>query len=571
MPAEAPDAAGPAEAGRRSSPDTTARPRPPGIISVDDDPPVLDAVVSDLRARYGDRHRIIGAVSGEEALTVAEQMARRGDELALVIADQRMPGMAGTALLAAVKELHPHARTVLLTAYADTDAAIAAINEIRLDQYIMKPWDPPEERLYPVIDELLEEWHATRPRPDAGLRAVGDRWSAASHRLRDYLARSQVPFRWVDIEHPDAGPLLAAVPEGTRPPLLVLEDGRVLSDPTPAQVADVLHLSERPEIDFHDLVIVGAGPAGLAAAVYGGSEGLRTVVVEAEAPGGQAGLSSRIENYLGFPSGVSGSELARRALAQARRFGTTVMLPHRAVRVRREDPYRVVVLGDGSEVHCSAVILATGVEYRRLEAPGVEELTGSGVYYGAAATEAVAMKGHRVVVVGGANSAGQAAAYLARFAREVVVVARSASLGDRMSRYLADELEATDNVRVMTGARLVAAEGDHRLEQVVVAGPDDRRHEIEAAGMFVFIGAQPGTEWLVPDIALDGGGFVLTGPGLKPDRWPLARDPFLLETSIPGVFAVGDLRSRSVKRIASAVGEGSVAVQFVHEILAGGS
>jgi thioredoxin reductase (NADPH) len=544
---------------------------PPVIVAVDDDPQVLDAVATDLRTRYGSRYRVVAVPGGAEALAAIERTTRRGGQVALVVADQRMPDVTGTALLVAAKRLQPHLRSVLLTAYADTDAAITAINDVALDHYIVKPWDPPEEHLYPVLDELLEEWHATRPRPDAGLRLLGDRWSAASHRLRDYLARNQVPFRWVDVDHREAAPLLDAVgATGARLPVLVLEDGEVLEDPAPADIAARLALAQRPEVDHHDLVVIGAGPAGLAAAVYGATEGLRTVVVEAEAPGGQAALSSRIENYLGFPNGISGSELARRAFAQARRFGSTLVAPHRAVGIRPEDPYRVVLLDDGTELHCGAVVIATGVQYRRLDAPGVEELTGAGLYYGAASTEAAAMVGGRVIVVGGANSAGQAALHLASFADEVVIVVRAGALGERMSSYLVDRIDASGTIDVRTRSRIAGVGGDGRVEQVRLARADGGEDVIDAVGMFIFIGAQPRTTWLGEAVATDAHGFVRTGPALRPDRWALDRDPFLLETSMPGVFAVGDVRAASVKRVASAVGEGSVAVQFVHQVLRGG-
>jgi thioredoxin reductase (NADPH) len=542
------------------------RHRPPTILSVDDDLPVLEAIGGDLRSRYGGSYRVVTASSAADALRVVERLRLRGDALALVVADQRMPGASGTDLIRAAKQSFPGLRSILLTAYADTDAAITAINEVDLDHYVLKPWHPPEERLYPVLDELLEEWHASRPPLEGGLRLVGDRWSAASHQLRDFLARNLVPFRWVEVGTREARQLVAAAPDGAALPLLVLEDGTALPDPQPADVARTLGLSGTPDVEFHDLVVVGAGPSGLAAAVYAGSEGLSTVVVEAEAPGGQAGLSSRIENYLGFPGGVSGAELTRRAHAQARRFGSIVLAPHRAVGVRRLDPYRAVLLADGRELHCSAVVLATGVQYRRLEAPGVDRLTGAGVYYGAASTEAAAMKGERVVVVGGANSAGQAALHLSRFATEVVVAVRAGALTEKMSAYLVQRLEATGNVRIVTRAKVTSAEGERRLEAVYLTTPGGSER-VEAAGMFVFVGAQPGNEWLAGDVARDDRGFVLTGPDLRPDLWPLDRDPYLLETSMPAVFAVGDVRAQSVKRIASAVGEGSIAVQFVHQVL----
>lgn len=543
--------------------------RPPILLAVDDDAAVLEAVVADLRTRYGGTYRILRAGSGREALEAVERATRRGDQLAAVVADQRMPGMSGTEFLAEAKHLQPRLRSVLLTAYADTDAAIEAINKVSLDHYVMKPWDPPEEHLYPVLDELLEEWQATRPRPDTGLRLVGERWSAASQRLRDYLARNQVHFRWVDVEGPEAEPLVAAAPAGSPLPLLVLEDGTVLADPEPARVAEALRLSARPEVDYYDLVVVGAGPAGLAAAVYGGSEGLRTALVEAEAPGGQAGLSSLIENYLGFPAGVSGAELTRRALAQARRFGTIVVSPHDARQIIDRHPQHVVVLDDGSELHCGAVILATGVQYRRLDVPGADELTGAGVYYGATSFEPGAWKDHRVIVVGGANSAGQAAIHLSRTASEVVIVHRRDDLGERMSRYLVDRIGRTPNISVRARTAVDAVYGDGRLSGVSLRGPDGTVEKLDATGMFVFIGAQPRTAWLGDGIVTDEHGFVVTGPALKPDRWSMERDPFLLETSRPGVFAVGDVRSASLKRVASAVGEGSAAVQFVHAVLRG--
>jgi thioredoxin reductase (NADPH) len=542
--------------------------RPPTILSVDDEPAVLDAVVADLRERYGERYRVTGAASGADAVAIVEHLTRRGDELALVVADQRMPGMSGVELLAAVKGLQPRLRSILLTAYADTDAAIAAINEVDLDHYITKPWDPPAERLYPVTDELLEAWEATRPPQMGGVRVVGDRWSPGSHELRDFLARNLVPFRWLDVDSTEGSSLAAA--SGASPlPLLVLEDGRVLAAPDRAQVAAALGTATQPEVEVYDLVVVGAGPSGLAAAVYGGSEGLRSLVVEAEAPGGQAALSSSIENYLGFPSGIAGAELTRRALAQARRFGVSVVSPRRAVRLQRADPYRLVELDDGTQVHASTVIVASGVQYRRLEVEGIDALTGAGVYYGAASTEAAAMQDERVLVIGGANSAGQAAMHLANFAAEVHIVVRGRSLRDRMSSYLVDRIEAEPSVRVRTGSQVTRVAGDGRLEQVEIEDATGDRARLDVTGMFVFIGAHPRTEWLGEQVVTDDRGFVVTGRDLTPDRWALERDPFLLETSVPGVFAVGDVRAASVKRVASAVGEGSVAVQFVHEVLRG--
>ena len=539
----------------------------PLLVGVDDDPPVLEAVVADLRARYGHSYRIVGAGSGPDAMEVVERATRRGTPVAVMVADQRMPGQTGTELLAAAKRLQPHMRSVLLTAYADTDAAIAAINEVSLDHYILKPWDPPDEHLYPVIDELLEDWNATRPRPDIGIRLVGERWSAETHRLREYLARNLVPFRWVDADLPDAEPLLAAAGSAPALPLLILDDGRVLADPSPVVVAEALGLSGTPEVDYYDLIVVGAGPAGLAAAVYGGSEGLRTLIIEAEAPGGQAALSSRIENYLGFPGGVSGAELARRALAQARRFGSVLVSPRSAVRLKDAYPHHIVFLDDGHEVHCRSVILAMGVQYQRLDAAGIDELTGAGVYYGASAFQPDAWKGEHVVIVGGANSAGQAALHLAQTADRVTVVVRAASLDERMSRYLVDRIQRRDNVVTRTGSKVAAVRGRERLSTVVLEATDGTTEELSAAGLFVFIGARPRTAWLDGQVVRDQHGFLVTGPQLKPDHWSLDRDPYLLETSRPGVFAVGDVRAASMKRVASAVGEGSAAVQSVHAVL----
>lgn len=549
--------------------DAPPRPVVPLLVSVDDDAPVLEAVVADLRARYGHSYRIVGAGSGPDAMEIVERATRRGTPVAVMVADQRMPVQTGTDLLAAAKRLQPHMRSVLLTAYADTDAAIAAINEVSLDHYILKPWDPPDQHLYPVIDELLEEWNATRPRPESGIRLIGERWTAESHRLREYLARNLVPFRWVDADLPEAGALLAAA--GTAPtlPVLLLDDGRVLIDPSPVEVAEALGLSGTPDVDYHDLIVVGAGPAGLAAAVYGGSEGLRTLIIEAEAPGGQAALSSRIENYLGFPRGVSGAELARRALAQARRFGSVLVSPRRAVRLKDAYPQHMVVLDDGREVLCGSVILATGVQYRRLDAAGADELTGAGVYYGASSFEPDAWKGENVVIVGGANSAGQAALHLAQRAERVVIVVRADSLDERMSRYLIDRIDRTDNIVTRTRTRVAAVSGRDRLSAVLLESTDGSTEELTAAGLFVFIGARPRTDWLDGQVIRDQHGFVITGPQLKPDYWSLERDPYLLETSRPGVFAVGDVRSMSMKRVASAVGEGSAAVQSVHAVLRG--
>jgi thioredoxin reductase (NADPH) len=541
----------------------------PSILVVDDDADVLRAVEGDVRRRYARDYRVVPAPSGEAGLEVLRRLRRRGDPVALIVSDQRMPGMAGTAFMAAARETYPDARRVLLTAYADTDAAIDAINRAGVDHYILKPWDPPTDTLYPVLDDLLEEWQATTRRPAAGLRVIGDRWSSAAHRMRDFLSRNQVPFRWLDAEHSvEAAQLLGSL-ERPRLPVVIFEDGTVLQDPEPAAVGAAIGMPGRVEAPYVDLVVVGAGPAGLAAAVYGASEGLTTAVVEAEAPGGQAGTSSRIENYLGFPNGVAGAELARRALAQARRFGASIVSPRAVVRLQRADPYRVVELDDGSAVRSRAVIVATGVQYRTLEADGAEALHGRGVYYGAAGSEAEGVRDEHVVVVGGANSAGQAAVHLARFAQRVTMVVRAADLRLRMSAYLVEQVRALPNVDVRLESHVVAVEGDERLDHVRLRGPGGEER-LTASAVFVFIGAHPRTEWLDGVVARDRQGFLETGAALvAAGRWSLDRDPYLLETSVPAVFAVGDVRARSVKRVASAVGEGSVAVQFVHACLAG--
>lgn len=545
-------------------------PPKPVLLAVDDDEQVLRAVATDLRARYGRDYRIMRAPSGEAALGLLDELRLRSEPVALLLVDQRMPGLSGTGFLLRAAELVPDARRVLLTAYADIDAAISAINDVKLDHYVTKPWDPPEDRLYPALDDLLEEWQARAARPQAGIRLVGDRWSAASHRLRDFLARNHVPFRWLEIGHsPEAAQLLAAAP-GEALPLLVLEDGTALADPALPGVATAIGLTPDAGTDFVDVVIVGAGPAGLAAAVYATSEGLSVALVESDAPGGQAALSSRIENYLGFPAGISGAELTRRATTQARRFGTTIVSPRTVRRLVRADPYRLVELDDGSELRCSSVVIATGVQYRRLDAPGVDRLSGRGIYYGAASTEAAAMAGGHVLVVGGANSAGQAAVHLSGFADAVTVLVRGDGLEKAMSSYLVEQVRALPNITVRTRTRVAKAHGEQRLEAVSVRNGSGAVERLPAAGMFVFTGAQPRTDWLDGIVARDAHGYVRTGPALIPaGRWALDRDPYLLETSLPGVFAVGDVRASSVKRVASAVGEGSVAVQFVHAYLRG--
>ncbi len=558
-----------------STPEPAAR--RPVLLAVDDEPAVLAAVARDLRARYGGDYRIVRATSGNEARGVLEELRRRGEAVALILSDQRMPDGDGVSLLSAARELYPLSKRVLLTAYADTEAAIAAINAAQTDYYLLKPWDPPEERLYPTLDDLLGDWQADAALMDVSARVIGHRFNPASHDARDFLARNRVPYQWLDVDRDAEARQLLTISgvDESRLPIVLLRDGSTLTQPTTLELADRLGISRRAELDFYDLVIVGGGPAGLAAAVYGASEGLRTVLVEREAPGGQAGQSSRIENYLGFPNGLSGSELARRALDQARRFGAEVLTVQEVVGLDARGPQRVVRLGGGDELAGHTVLVASGVSYRLLDAPGVAELTGAGVYYGAAMAEADACAEQEVVVVGGANSAGQAAVFLARRAAKVTILVRADSLAKSMSHYLIEQIEGIDNIEVRTETVVAAAHGDGQLQRLDLAAKDGTPIEtVDANAMFVFIGAAPHTDWLGDHVARDPRGFVLAGAdvaALDGDlRWPLARerDPHLLESSLPGVFVAGDVRSRSIKRVASAVGEGSMAVQFIHEYLA---
>jgi thioredoxin reductase (NADPH) len=550
----------------------------PVIFVVDDEPAVLGAVERELRGRYGGEHTIVAAGSGEEALDVLRRLALRETPVALLVVDQRMPRMTGIQLLAAAMELAPDAKRVLLTAYADTDVAIKAINEIRLDQYLQKPWDPPEERLFPVLDDLLADWRGTYRPPFEGIRLVGHRWSARAHELKDYLSRNLVPYRWVDVESDaEAGRLAgAAGVDPGRDPLLVFPDGSHLLAPSNAEVAEKIGLRTRAGLRSYDLVIVGGGPAGLAAAVYGASEGLRTLLVEREAPGGQAGTTSRIENYLGFPAGLSGADLTRRAVAQATRLGAELLNTREATRLRVEDRYRLVELDDGSEVACESVIIATGVQYRRLDVEGLDPLVGIGVFYGAAITEALACRGQRVAVVGGGNSAGQAAVHLSQFATSVTLLVRGGRIEAGMSAYLVEQLRERPNVEIRLNSSVVAVRGTDSLEALTIEdGANGTRAEEAMDALFLFIGALPRTDWLEGLVERDRAGFLLTGPLLarasdgRVAAWPLPREPFLLETNVPGIFAAGDVRSRSIKRIASGVGEGAMAVQFVHQHLSG--
>jgi thioredoxin reductase (NADPH) len=551
-----------------AQPDPAVRERRPAILAVDDEPAVLAAVARDLRVGFGEHYRVLRAPSGEEALGILRELSARGDEVALLIADQRMPGMPGTQYLLQARQIVPEAKRVLLTAYADTEAAIAAINEVALDYYLLKPWDPPEEQLYPVVEDLLTTWQAGAALEAGGLRLVGHRFSRESHDLRDFLVRNRVPVRWLDAERDaEAKELLKveAVP-ADRLPVAVLEDGTVLERPTILELAERLGVTANPSQDHYDLVVVGGGPAGLAAAVYGASEGLKTVMVEREAPGGQAGQSSRIENYLGFPAGLSGSDLARRATDQARRLGAELLTVKEAVGLRAEGAARLLDLSDDSVLSASCVLIASGVSYRQLDTPGFPELTGAGVYYGAAMTEARACNGQHIIVIGGANSAGQAAVYFAGYAASVTMLVRS-SLEKSMSRYLIEQIAALANVNVLTGATATAAEEeDGQLRRVRIDGPDGE-DTLPADACFVFIGASPRTDWLEGVLARDERGFILSGRDVQANGWPLQREPYVLETSVPGVFVAGDVRARSIKRVASAVGEGSMAVSLIHEYL----
>ena len=553
------------------SADAPERTRRPAIVAVDDEPAVLAAVARDLRRQFGERYRVLRAASGEEALEVVRELITRGDQVALLIADQRMPGLSGTEYLVEARKLAPDAKRVLLTAYADTGAAIQAINEVALDYYLLKPWDPPEEELYPVVHDLLTTWESGAALESGGVRVIGHRFSKPAHDLRDFLARNRVPGRWLDIERDgEARELLrvAGVSEDGLP-VALMEDGSVLERPTVLELAERLGVASQPVTDHYDLVIVGGGPAGLAAAVYGASEGLSTVMVEREAPGGQAGTSSRIENYLGFPTGLSGSDLARRATDQARRLGAELLTVQDAVTLEVEGTGRLVRLSGGGALSANTVLIASGVSYRKLDTPGFDELTGAGVYYGAALTEARACSQQRVVIIGGANSAGQAAVYFAAWAAEVTMLVRAPSLTKSMSNYLIEQIAALPNVDVRTGAEAVEAIGeDGHLKALKIRGADGSETVEDADACFVFVGAAPRTSWLDEVVARDEHGFILAGAEVRGAGWPLKRDPYLLETSVPGVFVAGDVRARSIKRVASAVGEGSMAVSLIHEYLA---
>ena len=557
-----------------ADPASAAGPPRAAIVTVDDDPNVSRAVARDLRRRYGEQHRIIRAESADQALEALREMKLRGDLVAVILADYRMPQMNGIEFLEAAMDIYPGARRALLTAYADTEAAIVAINVVDLDYYLLKPWDPPDEKLYPVVDALLETWLASDHRPVPETKVVGHRWSARSSEVREFLARNQVPYRWFGSDSPEGKRLLeAAGADGLTLPVVITADGEAMVAPSDPELAARVGLATTPSAAFYDLIVIGGGPAGLGAAVYGASEGLRTVLVERTATGGQAGQSSRIENYLGFPNGVSGAQLTDRARRQAAKFGAEVLTTREVVGLDINGSARTVRFSDGTSLDAHTVILATGVAYRQLAAPGVAELTGRGVFYGSALTEATSCADHDIYIVGGANSAGQAAVYLAKSARSVTILVRGPSLEKSMSHYLIQQVDAIPAISVRTSTEVAAAHGTDHLRQLTLVDRDTGATEtVDAQWLFVFIGAAPLTDWLDGVVERDERGFVLAGPdllvdGKPPPGWPLDRPPYHLETSVPGVFVAGDVRAESAKRVASAVGEGAMAVMLVHRYL----
>ena len=547
----------------------------PIILSVDDDIYVLNAIVRDLQRHYGGEYRVVQAGSGGEALDTTRKLKQRNAPIALFLVDQRMPGMTGIEFLAKAVDFYPDARKALLTAYADTEAAIASINDIGLDHYLMKPWDPPEQNLYPVLDDLLSDWLATVQLPYDGIRVAGTLWSPHSHNVKDFLSRNRIPYQWQDIEIDEGARVLvdSVVGEDRRLPVVFFPDGSTLIQPDYRILADKVGLQTQATRPYYDLIIIGAGPAGLGAAVYGASEGLSTALIEREATGGQAGTSSRIENYLGFPKGISGADLARRATDQARRLGAEILTAVEAVSVRAEDPYRIVNLNDGTELSCKALIIASGVTVNILDVPGVERLTGAGIYYGASLTEAASYRDQHVFVVGGANSAGQAAMFFSQFAKQVTMLVRGNSLTKSMSQYLIDQIEGTENIEVKTDNIVLEAFGDEKLEALKIQDKETgEEKKVPAAAMFVFIGARPHSTMVDGLVERNSVGFIKTGSSLmqdgkRPKGWKLKRDPLPLETSVPGIFVAGDVRDYAVRRIASAVGEGGIAISQVHQYL----
>ena len=547
----------------------------PIILSIDDEIQVLNAIVRDLQGQFGSKYRIMKATSGTEALDTLRQLKLRNSPVALLLADQRMPEMEGTEFLTQAVELYPEARKVLLTAYADTEAAIRSINEIGLDHYLMKPWDPPDQNLFPVLEDLLSDWLATVPVPYDGIRIAGTLWSPQSHNIKDFLARNRIPYQWLDLEEdPQTQTLVDSVIEGdTRLPVVFFPDGSTLIQPDFRALAEKVGLQTEANHPYYDLIIIGAGPAGLGAAVYGASEGLSTALIEREATGGQAGTSSLIENYLGFPKGISGTDLARRATDQAKRLGAEILTAVEVVNVRVEDNYRVITLNDGTELSCKVLIIASGVTVRKLDQPGVERLTGAGIYYGAALSEAAFYKDKPVYVIGGANSAGQAAMFFSRFAKDVTMLVRGTSLSKSMSQYLINQINETENIHVKTNTVVTEAIGEEKLEAIRIKDHvSDEEQEVPAAAMFIFIGAKSHSNMVADVVDLNSAGFVRAGRtlmrnGKRPKGWSLQRDPYPLETSVPGIFVAGDVRDEAVRRVASAVGEGANAVSQVHQYL----
>ncbi len=545
----------------------------PTILAVDDDPQVLNAVYSDLRRRFADRYRIVRADGGKSAMEALREIQSRGDSVALILSDQRMPDMSGVELLEQAKELFPDARRVLLTAYADTEAAIKAINAVRLDYYLLKPWDPPEDKLYPTLEDLLGEWHVGYRPKFEGIQVIGHRWSPDSHALKDFLGRNQIPFQWLDLSADAEASRLIKQSPNARLPIVILPDGTRLHNPEHHALAGHVGLKTQATLDFYDLIIIGGGPAGLAAAVYGSSEGLNTVMIERTAPGGQAGSSSLIENYLGFPGGVSGAELSRRAVTQASKFGVEILSPQEVCGIEVNGPFRIVRLVNGTKIAGHVVLIATGVRWRQLEAPGLVPLQGRGVYYGATMHEAALFKDETVYIVGGANSAGQAAMHFAAFAKEVKMVIRAKELGAGMSDYLMERIEKAPNIEVIPFNKIVEAHGTEQLEALTLENVETgEQKRVETSGLFIFIGAEPFTDFVSNTVKRDDKGFILSGVdllenGKPPKDWPLERDPMALETSVPGVFVAGDVRHGSMKRVASGVGEGSTSISLVHQYL----
>lgn len=547
----------------------------PVIMTVDDEPQVLHAIDRDLRQEYGKNYRILKAGSGADALGLVTELKKRNDAVALFLVDQRMPDMEGTEFLTEARKFYPEARKVLLTAYADTEAAITSINTIELDHYLLKPWDPPEERLYPVLDDLLDDWLSAYSPPYDGIRVAGTLWSASSHTIKDFLARNRIPYQWLDIEVNEEAKLLVESVQGEKKqlPVVFLPDGETLIAPQPHQLADKVGLRTNAEHPFYDFIIIGGGPAGLGAGVYAASEGLKTLLIEKEATGGQAGTSSRIENYLGFPKGISGSDLAKRATDQSIRLGCEILTPQEVSAITLDDPYKIVHLKNGQEITCKALLIATGVNLRQLNAPGIADFTGAGVYYGAALTEAANYKDKPVFVVGGANSAGQGAMYFSRFSSKVTMLVRGSSLTTSMSQYLIDQIDAMENIEVLTNTEIRQVTGKNRLEEITyfnnVSGEEVT---VPAAAIYIFIGAVPHTDMVADIVMRNRTGFILTGPdlmkdGKHPKGWKLVRDPFLLETNVPGIFSAGDVRQGAVRRVASAVGYGAIVVSQVHQYL----